>query len=95
MTDTQKLLAEYANDGSESAFRELVSRYINLVYSTALRLVGGDTQLAEDVTQTVFISLARKGRTLSSEVHVGRMAAPAHLSHGHQGRARRASPSIP
>jgi len=71
MTDSQKLLAEYVNDGSESAFRELVTRYINLVYSTALRLVGGDTQLAEDVTQTVFISLARKGRTLSREVMLG------------------------
>jgi RNA polymerase sigma factor (sigma-70 family) len=71
MTDSQRLLAEYAKNGSESAFRELVARYINLVYSTALRLVGGDTQLAEDVTQTVFISLARKGRALSSGVMLG------------------------
>ena len=71
MTESQKLLAEYAKNGSESAFRELVTRYINLVYSTALRLVGGDTQLAEDVTQTVFINLARNGRTLSSEVMLG------------------------
>jgi RNA polymerase sigma factor (sigma-70 family) len=71
MTDSQKLLAEYAVNGSESAFRELVTRYISLVYSTALRLVGGDTQLAEDVTQTVFIGLAKKGRTLSREVMLG------------------------
>ncbi len=71
MTDSQKLLAEYVTKGSEAAFRELVARYINLVYSTALRLVGGDTQLAEDVTQTVFISLARKARGLSSEVMLG------------------------
>jgi RNA polymerase sigma factor (sigma-70 family) len=72
ITDSrQQLLAEYAAYGSEAAFRELVARYINLVYSTALRLVGGDTQLAEDVAQTVFISLARKGRTLSSEVMLG------------------------
>jgi hypothetical protein len=41
MTDSQRLLVEYAMNGSESAFRELVSRYSNLVYSTALRLVGG------------------------------------------------------
>jgi RNA polymerase sigma factor (sigma-70 family) len=71
MTDSQRLLAEYAKNGSESAFRELVARYINLVYSTALRLVSGDSQLAEDVTQTVFINLARKGRALCSEVMLG------------------------
>ena len=71
MTDTQTLLAEYAGNGSEAAFRELVARYINFVYSVALRLVGGDTQLAEDVTQMVFIALARKGRTLSREVMLG------------------------
>lgn len=71
MTDTQQLLAEYAACGSEAAFRELVARYLNLVYSTALRLVGGDTQLAEDVAQTVFIGLARKGRTLSCKVMLG------------------------
>ena len=71
ITDSQQLLAEYASHGSEAAFRELVARYINLVYSTALRLVGGDTQLADDVTQTVFIGLARKGRTLSSKVMLG------------------------
>jgi RNA polymerase sigma factor (sigma-70 family) len=71
MTDSQRLLAEYAKNGSESAFRELVARYINLVYSTALRLVAGDAHLAEDVTQTVFIGLARKGRTLSTGVMLG------------------------
>ena len=59
MTDSQNLLAEYARSGSETAFRELVARYINLVHSTALRLVSGNSQLAEDVAQTVFINLAR------------------------------------
>jgi RNA polymerase sigma factor (sigma-70 family) len=71
MMDTQQLLAEYAGNGSEAAFRELVARYINFVYSVALRLVDGDTQLAEDVTQTVFIALAKNGRTLSREVMLG------------------------
>ncbi len=55
MADSQTLLAEYAKGGSESAFRELVSRYINLVYSAALRLVGGNRQMAEDVAETGFI----------------------------------------
>ena len=71
MTDSQTLLAEYARSNSESAFRELVTRYIGLVYSAALRLVEGDTHLAEDVAQTVFIDLARKARGLSSAVMLG------------------------
>ncbi len=71
MTDCQKLLMEYAETGSEPAFRELVDRYVNLVYSSALRLVGGDAQLAEDVSQTVFIGLARKAGSLSREVLLG------------------------
>ena len=71
ITDTRQLLAEYAADGSEAAFRELVARYLNLVHSTALRLVGGNAELAEDVSQAVFLSLARKGRTLSSKVLLG------------------------
>jgi RNA polymerase sigma factor (sigma-70 family) len=71
MTDSQSLLAEYARSGSDTAFRELVSRFVDLVYSTALRLVEGDTHLAEDVTQAVFVDLARQARTLSQEVRLG------------------------
>jgi RNA polymerase sigma factor (sigma-70 family) len=71
MTDHRTLLAEYANDGSEPAFRELVARYIDLVYSTAVRLVNGDTHRANDVVQTVFTDLARLARTLSPEVMLG------------------------
>ena len=71
MTDSQQLLAEYARNGSDAAFRELVTRYVDLVYSTALRLVEGDTHRAEDVAQTVFVDLARLARTLSHEVMPG------------------------
>jgi RNA polymerase sigma factor (sigma-70 family) len=71
MTDGQQLLAEYAKNGSEAAFRELVTLYTNLVYSAALRLVDGNTHLAQDVAQTVFIDLARMARGLSSEVMLG------------------------
>src|SRR6267154_3766969 len=71
MTDSQNLLAEYARTGSDAAFRELVTRYVDLVYSTALRLVEGDTHRAEDVAQTVFVDLARMARTLSNEVMLG------------------------
>jgi len=65
MTEHQQLLTEYVETGSETAFRELVARYISLVYSTALRLVGGDTASAEDVTQTVFLHLSRNARKLA------------------------------
>ncbi len=71
MTDSQQLLAEYARTGSDPAFRELVTRYVDLVYSTALRLVNGDSHRAEDVAQTVFIDLSRLARTLSSDVMPG------------------------
>ena len=71
MTDQQRLLTEYAASGSEAAFRELVACYLDLVHSTAVRLVEGDTHRAQDVTQTVFADLARVARTLSSGVRLG------------------------
>ncbi len=71
MTDSQKLLADYVRKGSEAAFSELVSRYIGLVYSAALRVVDSDPQLAEDVTQIVFTDLARTARNLSPNVMLG------------------------
>src|SRR5260221_3787066 len=71
MSDSFALLTEYAQNGTESAFRELVVRYIDLVYSTALRQAGGDTHLAEDVAQTVFLHLAKKARSIPPKVMLG------------------------
>ena len=68
MLDDQQLLRRYVADGSEAAFGELVVRYVNLVYSTALRRAGGDSHLAQDVSQLVFTDLARKARSLSKDV---------------------------
>jgi len=65
MTDSQQLLAEFAATGSEPAFRELVVRYVDLVYSTALRLVDGDAHRAKDVSQVVFADLARLAARLA------------------------------
>ncbi len=71
MTDSQELLAEYVRNGSESAFRKLLGRYLDFVYSTAVRLVNGDTHLAEDVAQMVFVDLAKMARDLPADSMLG------------------------
>jgi RNA polymerase sigma factor (sigma-70 family) len=68
MNDDAELLSTYVREGSESAFSELVTRHIDLVYSAAVRVVGGDVHLAKDVVQVVFIDLARKGNSLPAKV---------------------------
>lgn len=65
MIDDAALLRRYAQDRDEEAFAELVRRHLPFVYATALRLVGGDAHLAQDVAQTVFTDLARKAAALA------------------------------
>ncbi len=58
-----ELVSAYAAHGSEAAFRALVQRHVDLVYATALRQVG-NTGLAEEITQNVFVALACKAPRL-------------------------------
>jgi hypothetical protein len=43
MANDEQLLHAYARERSESAFGELVTRHIDFGYSTALRVVNGDS----------------------------------------------------
>jgi RNA polymerase sigma factor (sigma-70 family) len=65
------LLRQYAVGNSDAAFAALVSRHINLVYSAAVRKTG-NPHAAEEITQAVFIILARKaGRILDKTILPG------------------------
>jgi RNA polymerase sigma factor (sigma-70 family) len=63
MSDDMTLVREFVASHSEPVFAALVERHISLVHSSALRQVG-DAHLAEEITQAVFIILARKAAAL-------------------------------
>lgn len=65
MIEDLELLRRYATERSNAAFAELVRRHVDLVYSVALRKVGGDAHAAQDVAQAVFIALARQAGSLT------------------------------
>ncbi len=64
--DDSALLRRYAGTQSDDAFAGLVARHVNLVYSVALRQTG-NADLAEEITQAVFIILAKKAAGLRHE----------------------------
>ena len=61
----QKLLRAYAGEKSEAAFAELVRRHLDFVYSAALRMIR-DSEPARDVTQSVFMALAREASKVAN-----------------------------
>lgn len=63
------LLDAYLRDGNEDTFRALMARYLPMVESISMRVVG-DRQLAQEVAQNTFTLLARKARTFSNEITI-------------------------
>jgi hypothetical protein len=80
--DDDALLRAFCENSDQQAFAELVTRYIGVVYASARRQVN-EEHLAEDVTQAVFILLARKCKSLLGKARAGRVA-------GERGAALRA-----
>src|SRR3954469_13036638 len=63
--DDWQCLSQFVHEGSQSAFREVVARHVDLVYATCRRVLPArDAHLAEDATQAVFVILAKKARTI-------------------------------
>lgn len=61
--EDRELLREYVENRNDAAFADLVHRHLDLVHSTALRVVR-ESQMAKDVAQSVFIQLARKAASI-------------------------------
>lgn len=64
MPTDAELLHRYAGQKDDRAFAEFVQRHLDLVYTTALRTVGGRRHVAEEIAQKVFADAARKSATL-------------------------------
>ncbi len=97
--DDRELIHIYLEKGSDTAFAELVRRHVDLVYSTALRRIG-ESQLAKDVSQFVFIRLARKasavreGNALAGWLYRATCYEAASMIRSEQRRRRRETEAI-
>jgi RNA polymerase sigma factor (sigma-70 family) len=95
MNPDAELLRRFVDQQANDAFTDLVHRHIGLVHAAALRRVGGDVHLAHDVTQAVFITLARKApsllhhATLAGWLYVCTQHAAAETVRGEQRRKHR------
>ncbi|MFO1460087.1 MAG: sigma-70 family RNA polymerase sigma factor [Verrucomicrobiota bacterium] len=65
-----ELLTRYARYGEDSVFAEIVRGHLDWVYSAARRIVV-DPHLAEDVTQSVFVTLAREAGAVARRLGEG------------------------
>lgn len=62
----EELVAIFTEDGDEGAFSEIVDRYANGIYRTALKIVRNHSD-AEEVLQEVFLILSTKAGTFRKE----------------------------
>ena len=66
MSEDFEQLQRYVRDNDERSFAELVNRHIDLVHSTALRVLRNDHHAAADITQQSFSILAQNASRLPS-----------------------------
>jgi RNA polymerase sigma factor (sigma-70 family) len=77
MTDVH-LLRQFVQAGDQDAFRQIVDRHIDMVHAAAFRQIS-DATMAEDVTQAVFIVLARKAKRVNGATLAGWLVNSARL----------------
>src|SRR2546427_649789 len=68
MMNDHQLLCAYVQ-GGEQAFETLAEKYFRMVYTVAVRQTG-DSHLAEEIAQSVFLILSRKARGFSARASV-------------------------
>jgi RNA polymerase sigma factor (sigma-70 family) len=59
-----QLLRRFVEIRDDAAFKQLVSRHLSMVYATALRRLNGNSNLAADISQEVFIAFSTKAPSL-------------------------------
>jgi len=62
------LIASYLANKTEESFRAIVREHSPMVMATASRRLNGDRVLAQDVSQQVFVRLARSAQKLTSDI---------------------------
>jgi len=68
--DSNELLRAYTARQDEAAFAQLLRRHVDLVFSAARRQLSGDADAARDVSQAVFLDLARKAREIPRDIPI-------------------------
>ncbi len=84
---TDKLLKRYCRNADEAAFTEVVRRFAGFVHATAMRSLGGNAAAAQDVTQIVFMDLAKRARSLKGHLLGGWLYRRARFAAADYGKA--------
>ncbi len=70
LPEVEDAFLKFQREGCEVAFRVVVESYSGLVHSAALR-ISGDSSLAEEAAQHVFLALARKVKSFDGGSQLG------------------------